>query len=292
MSQQLPPRSNRNPPGYEYPLYGFCTQTVWTLFSVFSWNAYKTCNSPLNVWQVGLPSLILMIVMICFLYNTVRSPVMTLFPALSLVCCCFGCMAMICCIVALIVWPLLGLVWFIDSAYNTPHCTTFQSFLAIAIEVIFTNFLLGLMIHSIAKEVGSFINIRSRVNHTYTNLDGGYYRVDQELLQDNQYSNFLDFPLEENEKTIQKDKFTLKYRHNLVSANDDKTCVICYNEYKEGELVCNLPGCIHMFHWDCIKNWVDQKSNCPMCRKSIRAEIAKEIDGKPQGWKKYPDELV
>lgn len=43
--------------------------------------------------------------------------------------------------------------------------------------------------------------------------------------------------------------------------NDE--CVICF-EKLEGKIVC-MP-CSHMFHGDCIKNWLDKSHYCPVCR--------------------------
>lgn len=43
-------------------------------------------------------------------------------------------------------------------------------------------------------------------------------------------------------------------------------CSICLNEYEHGESVAKLPchgG--HMFHADCIHDWLKQKASCPMC---------------------------
>ena len=46
-----------------------------------------------------------------------------------------------------------------------------------------------------------------------------------------------------------------------------QACAICLCEYENGERVSVLPRCKHMFHKDCIEQWVPVKSvNCPICR--------------------------
>ena len=43
------------------------------------------------------------------------------------------------------------------------------------------------------------------------------------------------------------------------------TCAICYSEYEENKKIGKLQ-CGHLFHVDCIKNWLSRKNSCPMCR--------------------------
>jgi hypothetical protein len=51
-----------------------------------------------------------------------------------------------------------------------------------------------------------------------------------------------------------------------ISATDD--CCICLNNYQPGEIVCvaktNLCG--HVFHQDCVNEWLKQNDDCPLCR--------------------------
>ena len=49
--------------------------------------------------------------------------------------------------------------------------------------------------------------------------------------------------------------------------NQEK-CAICQYEYKETEKVSKLP-CLHIFHNDCIKGWLDKNKVCPICKKEI-----------------------
>ena len=46
-----------------------------------------------------------------------------------------------------------------------------------------------------------------------------------------------------------------------------KECVICLENFKLNEQICKL-NCNHLFHIDCIEPWLNEKKNCPICRKS------------------------
>ena len=47
--------------------------------------------------------------------------------------------------------------------------------------------------------------------------------------------------------------------------DEKKTCMICLEEYKTGEKATTLP-CIHIFHTNCIKSWLNKQNSCPICK--------------------------
>ncbi len=55
-----------------------------------------------------------------------------------------------------------------------------------------------------------------------------------------------------------------------ASTYDQKTCNICLADFVEGEKVCPLP-ChhTHVFHPDCLKQWLAKSCCCPDCRTPV-----------------------
>lgn len=51
-------------------------------------------------------------------------------------------------------------------------------------------------------------------------------------------------------------------------AEDKKCCSICLSEYGESEVVRLMPECGHMFHMDCVDEWLRLQATCPVCRTS------------------------
>ncbi|XP_043701596.1 probable E3 ubiquitin-protein ligase ZFP1 [Telopea speciosissima] len=47
---------------------------------------------------------------------------------------------------------------------------------------------------------------------------------------------------------------------------EEVSCVICLEEYKEREEVGTLKNCKHDYHVDCIKKWLSMKNVCPICK--------------------------
>lgn len=57
---------------------------------------------------------------------------------------------------------------------------------------------------------------------------------------------------------------------NGKNSNPDSECAICLSIFQEGEKVKVLPICHHGFHLECVDKWLGTRSNCPLCRASIR----------------------
>ncbi|KAG6422584.1 hypothetical protein SASPL_119162 [Salvia splendens] len=49
---------------------------------------------------------------------------------------------------------------------------------------------------------------------------------------------------------------------------EEKACVICRDGYKQGAKVISLP-CAHQYHSKCIKTWLQQNKQCPICQKEV-----------------------
>ena len=46
---------------------------------------------------------------------------------------------------------------------------------------------------------------------------------------------------------------------------DKQNCVICMEDFKNGDKTTNLP-CLHMFHTNCIQSWLKTQNTCPICK--------------------------
>ena len=45
----------------------------------------------------------------------------------------------------------------------------------------------------------------------------------------------------------------------------ESSCPICLDEFRRSSYVTFLP-CYHVFHYTCLANWLQRKSECPVCR--------------------------
>jgi len=69
------------------------------------------------------------------------------------------------------------------------------------------------------------------------------------------------------------DKLIFEYTDDFSHFSNDSNvleCSICWERVKDGDQMLALPGCSHVYHSDCISDWLVKKSSlCPMCRNDI-----------------------
>lgn len=46
-------------------------------------------------------------------------------------------------------------------------------------------------------------------------------------------------------------------------------CCVCLGEFEVKEELHQLPSCKHVFHIECIRNWLHSNSTCPLCRCTV-----------------------
>ncbi|KAL8210588.1 hypothetical protein R6Q57_005025 [Mikania cordata] len=51
-------------------------------------------------------------------------------------------------------------------------------------------------------------------------------------------------------------------------------CNICLSDYKPADVIRLLPECGHFFHVKCVDTWMKVSPTCPVCRRSLLADIA------------------
>ena len=54
---------------------------------------------------------------------------------------------------------------------------------------------------------------------------------------------------------------------------DNKVCVICFSNFELEENVVKIKDCEHLYHFDCLNEWVKRKQECPTCRQKIKCNV-------------------
>jgi hypothetical protein len=70
-------------------------------------------------------------------------------------------------------------------------------------------------------------------------------------------------------------------------------CAICLEDYKQGDEICwshNL--CAHVFHQECIVEWLVRHDGCPICRRDFLSheDLDSEETGHPVSVEQSPAE--
>ncbi|CEP00977.1 hypothetical protein PBRA_008289 [Plasmodiophora brassicae] len=53
------------------------------------------------------------------------------------------------------------------------------------------------------------------------------------------------------------------------SVYNSTSCTICLETYSQNDTIGVLPDCGHHFHHGCVGKWLETRSDCPICRRSV-----------------------
>ncbi|CAI0543442.1 unnamed protein product [Linum tenue] len=59
---------------------------------------------------------------------------------------------------------------------------------------------------------------------------------------------------------------------SLRGDRDGLECAVCISKFEDVEILRLLPQCKHAFHINCIDQWLEKHSSCPICRSRVNAE--------------------
>lgn len=81
------------------------------------------------------------------------------------------------------------------------------------------------------------------------------------------------------QESIESHTFRYKYKREKKVENEDsiEKCTICLSEFEDCESVRRLP-CMHLFHIDCVDQWLCTNKRCPICRVDIETFLHKELE--------------
>ncbi|XP_066375002.1 RING-H2 finger protein ATL57-like [Miscanthus floridulus] len=61
------------------------------------------------------------------------------------------------------------------------------------------------------------------------------------------------------------------YVYHKKAGRDE--CAVCLGELQRGEVVKQLPACMHLFHEGCIDAWLRSRITCPVCRSPVNTAL-------------------
>nr|CAD7426783.1 unnamed protein product [Timema monikensis] len=104
-------------------------------------------------------------------------------------------------------------------------------------------------------------------------------RMILEIFQDKEWltGNVCDI-IERNFKVIVDKPVVQDVVKRAVDDTEDATekCTICLSEFEDNEDVRRLP-CMHLFHIECVDQWLGTNKRCPICRVDIETHLNKDL---------------
>ncbi|KAK6158966.1 hypothetical protein DH2020_006280 [Rehmannia glutinosa] len=143
-----------------------------------------------------------------------------------------------------------------DSTQGIPSpdtITNFQPSLAVVIGMLAIMFSLTFILLLYAK----FCHRASSVHNTT-------HRIQDGLVRTTSLASGVD-------KTVVESLPFFRFS-SLKGSKDGLECSVCLAKFEEIEILRLLPKCKHAFHIDCIDQWLEKHSTCPLCRRKVSAD--------------------
>ncbi|KAH6817129.1 hypothetical protein C2S51_000732 [Perilla frutescens var. frutescens] len=157
---------------------------------------------------------------------------------------------------------LLPFIFFIQTNAQTPDSnlpnsqdsiSNFQPSLAVVIGMLAIMFSLTFILLLYAKFCHRAASIHSMNNHIH---DG--------LVRSRSLASGVD-------KTVVESLPFFRFS-SLRGSRDGLECAVCLAKFEDVEILRLLPKCKHAFHIDCIDQWLEKHSTCPLCRRKVSAD--------------------
>ncbi|KAJ7228472.1 hypothetical protein GGX14DRAFT_345899, partial [Mycena pura] len=66
--------------------------------------------------------------------------------------------------------------------------------------------------------------------------------------------------------------FDTAFYKDWATAESDKRCPICLDDYQPSDPVLKLGDCQHWLHKECLMQWLKGANTCPVCRKDVKVK--------------------
>lgn len=65
------------------------------------------------------------------------------------------------------------------------------------------------------------------------------------------------------------EKNTTVIKVSEVNLEENPSCPVCMEDYSESVAICKTKACSHVFHKQCLQNWLKTARTCPICRHDL-----------------------
>ncbi len=129
-------------------------------------------------------------------------------------------------------------------------------------------------IESFNKEIIYYQNLINTINpflEKTKEIFDKFLKCQKDIIEDET------FPISKVHKKLIYDKMKVfkygeLYKNYSENINKEETCIICLGDFKSEDIIKKF-FCGHIFHDNCLKDWINQSVKCPICKYDIKREL-------------------
>ena len=85
-------------------------------------------------------------------------------------------------------------------------------------------------------------------------------------------SSLSDFEKKKMELILEMDEYQYKHIQKYESRKETE-CAICLEEFKGTDMIKAFHKCEHIFHKNCLRDWLKKQVVCPLCKHDLEDDI-------------------
>ena len=113
--------------------------------------------------------------------------------------------------------------------------------------------------------------INLNLNNQNANVHVNYVNNNVEENNDDG-NNLSDFNKKKQNLFLEMDEYQYKHIQKYESRKETE-CAICLETFKGIDIIKAFYKCEHIFHKDCLKNWLKRSNVCPLCKHDLTEDI-------------------
>ena len=124
------------------------------------------------------------------------------------------------------------------------------------------------------RDFGINVNLNNRNANVRVNVVNNVNNNVEEDNDNDDDNNLSDFNRKKQNLFLEMDEYQYKHIQKYESRKETE-CAICLEEFKGIDIIKAFYKCEHIFHKNCLQNWLKRSNVCPLCKHDLREDINK-----------------
>ena len=238
----------------------FLTLAYWTYFAIIEYPETSRCSAPINILfivHVGIFDLFYLSIVLLIRIKKAFLEILTVIL-----------------FIFLHITFAVGLCFIIKITISSRSCLKLSTLIFDWIFYSVTNsYSLLLLVMVISMLYYDWKEKRKRTYYKRTLKKIYSQKISKKFNIEKFINNYSDQIMEAD--NLNQEELDSLFNHFCITCDHDQlhvpekfrnSCIFCYLEFREGEVILIHPDCAHVFHFDCIIDWLKINRICPICK--------------------------